>query len=122
MVDRVRALCAWSSDCSSSSGVLPFLLLVALIVFTAISDHFLSAQNLINVVRQSVYLIIVSLGQMLALLTGGFDLSVGTIVALTSVVGATAMAAVVGSLARQRVAGDYGWAAWPASRPARWWV
>jgi len=75
-------------------GVLPFLLLVALVVFTAISDHFLSAQNLINVVRQSVYLIIVSLGQMLALLTGGFDLSVGTIVALTSVVGAMAMAAV----------------------------
>jgi ribose/xylose/arabinose/galactoside ABC-type transport system permease subunit len=75
-------------------GVLPFLLLVAVIVFTAISDHFLSSQNLINVVRQSVYLIIVSLGQMLALLTGGFDLSVGTIVALTSVVGAMAMAAV----------------------------
>lgn len=78
-------------------GVLPFLLLIAVIVFTAISDNFLSAQNLINVVRQSVYLIIVSLGQMLALLTGGFDLSVGTIVALTSVVGATAMAAVSGA-------------------------
>jgi len=75
-------------------GVLPFLLLVAVIVFTAISDHFLSTQNLINVVRQSVYLTIVSLAQMLALLTGGFDLSVGTIVALTSVVGAAAMAAV----------------------------
>jgi ribose/xylose/arabinose/galactoside ABC-type transport system permease subunit len=75
-------------------GVLPFLLLVAVIVFTAISDHFLSTQNLVNVVRQSVYLTIVSLAQMLALLTGGFDLSVGTIVALTSVVGATAMAAV----------------------------
>ena len=74
-------------------GVLPFLLLLAMIVFTAISDNFLSVQNLTNVVRQSVYLIIVSLGQMLALLTGGFDLSVGTIVALTSVVGATAMAA-----------------------------
>jgi ribose transport system permease protein len=75
-------------------GVLPFLLLVALVVFTAISDHFLSAQNLVNVVRQSVYLTIVSLAQMLALLTGGFDLSIGTIVALTSVTGATAMAAV----------------------------
>ena len=74
-------------------GVLPFLLLIAIIVFTALSGNFLSGQNLTNVVRQSVYLIIVSLGQMLALLTGGFDLSVGTIVALTSVVGATAMAA-----------------------------
>ena len=34
------------------------------------------------------------MGQMLALLTGGFDLSVGTILALTSVVGAAAMAAI----------------------------
>jgi ribose transport system permease protein len=75
-------------------GVLPFLLLLALVVFTAMSGNFLTTDNLVNVVRQSVYLTIVALGQMLALLTGGFDLSVGTIVALTSVVGATAMAAV----------------------------
>ena len=75
-------------------GVLPFLLVLALVVFTALSKNFLTTDNLINVVRQSVYLTIVALGQMLALLTGGFDLSVGTIVALTSVVGATAMAAV----------------------------
>lgn len=75
-------------------GVLPFLLLVAIVVFASVSGNFLSVQNLTNVVRQSVFLIIVSLGQMLALLAGGFDLSVGTIVALTSVVGATAMAAV----------------------------
>jgi len=40
----------------------------------------------------------VALGQMLALLTGGFDLSVGTIVAITSVVGAMAMAAVASAM------------------------
>jgi ribose transport system permease protein len=74
-------------------GVLPFLVILALIVFTAMSDKFLTVQNLTNVVRQSVYLTIVSLGQMLALVTGGFDLSVGTILALASVVGAMAMAA-----------------------------
>lgn len=74
-------------------GVLPFLLLVALIVFTSLSENFLTVRNLTNVVRQAVYLLIVSLGQMLALLTGGFDLSVGTILALTSVVGASTMAA-----------------------------
>ncbi|MEE9587408.1 MAG: ABC transporter permease [Hyphomicrobiaceae bacterium] len=73
-------------------GVLPFLLVLSLIVFTIISDNFLTGRNLLNVLRQSVYLTIVSLGQMLALLTGGFDLSVGTILALTSVVGALAMA------------------------------
>ncbi len=74
-------------------GVLPFLLLIAVVVFTAISDNFLSGRNLLNVVRQSSYLTLVAVGQMFALLTGGFDLSVGTIIALTSVVGATAMAA-----------------------------
>ncbi|MCB1499519.1 MAG: ABC transporter permease [Bauldia sp.] len=74
-------------------GVLPFLLIVALVTFTLASDNFLTVSNLTNVVRQSVYLMIVALGQMLALLTGGFDLSVGTIVAITSVVGAMAMAA-----------------------------
>ena len=79
-------------------GVLPFLLVIAVIVFTLLSDNFLTGRNLMNVVRQSVYLTIVSLGQMFALLTGGFDLSVGTILALTSVVGALVMASVYGAM------------------------
>lgn len=74
-------------------GVLPFLLIIAIVVFTAMSDHFLTGRNLMNVIRQSSFLTLVAVGQMFALLTGGFDLSVGTIIALTSVVGATAMAA-----------------------------
>lgn len=74
-------------------GVLPFLLLAAVVVFTLLSDNFLTWRNLVNVARQSVYLTLVSLGQMLAIVTGGFDLSVGTILALTSVVGATAIVA-----------------------------
>lgn len=77
-------------------GVLPFLLVISIIVFTLLSDNFLTWRNLLNVARQSVYLTIVSLGQMLALLTGGFDLSVGTILALTSVLGATAIVAIYG--------------------------
>jgi len=75
-------------------GILPFLLAIAIVIFTAMSDNFLTGRNIMNVLRQSVYLTIVSLGQMLALVTGGFDLSVGTILALTSVVGALAMAGV----------------------------
>ena len=67
-------------------------MLLALLVFAALSENFLTGRNLLNVVRQSAYLTLVSMGQMFALLTGGFDLSVGTILALTSVVGATAMA------------------------------
>lgn len=74
-------------------GVLPFLILIATVIFALLSDNFLTVRNLLNVSRQTTYLIIVTMGQMLALLTGGFDLSVGTIVALSSVVGAMAMAA-----------------------------
>ncbi|EEW57675.1 inner-membrane translocator [Ruegeria sp. TrichCH4B] len=72
-------------------GVLPFFLLGALVVFTLLSPKFLTGQNLVNVMRQSVYLVLVSLGQMLVLISGGFDLSVGTAIALTSVVSATVM-------------------------------
>ena len=76
-------------------GVLPFFLGIALIVFAVLSDKFLTVQNLVNVGRQSVYLILVSLGQMLALISGGFDLSVGTVIALCSVVSASVMVAMV---------------------------
>ena len=72
-------------------GVLPFMLVIAVVVFSLLSDQFLTVQNMVNLLRQSVYLILVSLGQMLALVTGGFDLSVGTAMAVTSVVSALAM-------------------------------
>ncbi|OOY18401.1 ABC transporter permease [Thioclava sp. DLFJ4-1] len=72
-------------------GVLPFFLIAAAVIFTLAAPNFLSPQNLINVARQSVYLVLVSLGQMLVLISGGFDLSVGTVIALSSVVSALAM-------------------------------
>ncbi len=72
-------------------GVLPFLMVAALVIFSNLSEHFLSEQNLMNLLRQSVFLVLVSLGQMLALVSGGFDLSVGTGLAITSVVGAQVM-------------------------------
>lgn len=73
-------------------GVLPLLLIIAVVTFSLLSDNFLSARNLTNVARQSTYLIIVSLGQMIALVTGGIDLSVGVTVALSSVLSAMTMA------------------------------
>ena len=72
-------------------GVLPFLLALCVIVFAFMSERYLTVNNLMNVARQSTFLIMVAMGQMFALLTGGFDLSVGTILAVSSVVGALAM-------------------------------
>lgn len=74
------------------AGVLPLLLLIAVIIFELLSDRFLRGQNILNIARQSTYLTIVAMGQMLALLTGGFDLSVGETIAITSVVSAMVMA------------------------------
>src|SRR5437762_7088380 len=86
-----RPLATWVKFAFVRLGVLPFLLVIALVIFTLMSDNFLTGRNLMNVARQSTYLAMVAMGQMLALLTGGFDLSVGTILAVTSVVGALAM-------------------------------
>lgn len=85
---------AWLLRLFLRVGVLPFLMVAAVSVFAVLSDQFLTAQNLTNLIRQSVYLILVSLGQMLALATGGFDLSVGTVLALTSVVSASVMSSI----------------------------
>ncbi|WP_320109745.1 ABC transporter permease [Rhodopseudomonas sp. P2A-2r] len=45
-------------------------------------------------VQQGVFLMLIAFGQMLVLLAGGFDLSVGAVVALTSVIAAKVMVAV----------------------------
>jgi ribose transport system permease protein len=79
-------------------GVLPFFLVAALVIFSLATPQFLHVTNLTNVARQSVYLVLVSLGQMLVLVTGGFDLAVGTSVALTSVISATAMVSLAAAL------------------------
>jgi ribose transport system permease protein len=85
---------SWLAHAFVRVGVLPVLLAAAFVLFTLLSDRFLTWPNLSNVLRQTSYLTMVSMGQMIVLLTGGFDLSVGTILAITSVTGALAMAGV----------------------------
>jgi len=73
--------------------VLPIALAVIalLLSFGLLEPRFLRTANLINVLRNSAYLMIISSGQMLVLIIGGFDLSVGAVVALTSVTTALSM-------------------------------
>lgn len=63
-------------------GPLLGLLLLG-IVLTILSDRFLTVNNLLNVARQISINAIISVGMTLVILTGGIDLSVGSIVALT---------------------------------------
>jgi len=73
------------------AGLLP-LALVLLSFGLALSEpRFLSAQNLINVLRGGALLMIVACGQMIVLIVRGMDLSIGSTMALTSVTSATVM-------------------------------
>lgn len=70
------------------------LLLVFLVlgfVLSLISDRFLQVSNLVNVTRQASINGIVSVGMTLVILTGGIDLSVGSVLALSAVIGADLM-------------------------------
>lgn len=74
-------------------GVLPWLLVIALIYFSLAADNFLTGENMFNIARQSIYLVLVSMAHMIVLLTGGLDLSIGVIIAMTSIVSSTVMIA-----------------------------
>ncbi|SHO66831.1 ribose transport system permease protein [Pseudoxanthobacter soli DSM 19599] len=72
---------------AARTGIVTSLLLIAamLAVGAVLSDRFRTAGNLLNVFEQSSGLAFVSLGQTLAILTGGIDLSVGSLISLVSV-------------------------------------
>lgn len=73
---------------------LPIIFAITLIVFSVGAPNFMTLDNVTNVARQSVYLLIVALAQLIVMISGGLDLSVGANVALTSVGSAIVMAAV----------------------------
>lgn len=56
------------------------------VVMTVMSPHFLTGQNMINVSNQIAVNLIIAAGMTLLITSGGIDLSVGSIVGLTSVV------------------------------------
>jgi ribose transport system permease protein len=60
--------------------------LLEIVVFSALSDRFLTYENQVNVFRQISINAIIAAGMTYVILTGGIDLSVGSIVALSGVV------------------------------------
>ena len=69
---------------NAAAGVVLVLLFVLLVAGTLISDRFSTVGNLLNVHQQATGLALVSLGQTLAVLTGGIDLSVGSIISVAA--------------------------------------
>ena len=69
-----------------SAVFIVYVILAVLILTTGLlSDVFLSFRNLENLLRQASPLGFVSVGQTFAILTAGIDLSIGSVVSMTSV-------------------------------------
>src|SRR5579872_5841001 len=81
---RARRLTNWRRLAASNAGLLIviLLLMIMFIVGAFVSDRFRTVGNLSNVYEQSTGLALVSLGQTMAVLTGGIDLSVGSLISL----------------------------------------
>lgn len=88
------------------AGQIPLLALIVLIAVSALaSDRFLSLQNVSNVLIQTSIMAVVVIGMTLVIVGGGFDLSVGSVVALSGCIAAyivrdidTTLGIVVGTL------------------------
>jgi len=63
-----------------------FVILAIVIIMSIVSPVFLKPQNIINIIRQVSINGIIAVGMTCVILTGGIDLSVGSVVAITSVI------------------------------------
>jgi ribose transport system permease protein len=73
-------------------GTLGGLLALGLLL-TALTPHFLTVSNLLNVMEQTSINAVIAVGMTFVILSGGIDLSVGSLVALSGVVMATVLQA-----------------------------
>jgi D-xylose transport system permease protein len=77
----------WARVRSGDSGVLPVVLgmVVVAISFQIANSTFLSSLNLVNLFKQSTVYMLLAMAEIFALLLGEIDLSVGLVMALSSV-------------------------------------
>jgi len=67
-------------------GILPILVLLC-ILFAVLTPNFFTPGNIVNIFRQASINIVLATGMTFVILTGGIDLSVGSILGVTAVVG-----------------------------------
>src|SRR5207245_6907533 len=74
------------------TGQLPLVTLLALAAVTSLlTDRFLSSINLTNLLLQSSIMSVIAMGMTFVIVAGGFDLSVGSVAALSGCVAALVM-------------------------------
>ncbi len=68
-------------------------LIIMIIVFGIINPSFFSSDNTTNLLRQVVPIMIIGMGQSYVLITGGIDLSIGSVAGMSCMISATLMTA-----------------------------
>ncbi len=80
---------AWRSGPTAVKDLFPILLLVVLCAAFAVANpQFVELTNLVTILQQAVTLLVVALGLTFVIIAGSIDLSVGSIVGLSTVVSA----------------------------------
>lgn len=74
----------------SSAGILA-VLAIMVVLFSSLNPNFLTQRNLGNILRQVSIIGVCAVGMTAVVLTGGIDLSVGSVIGLSAVLGAMLM-------------------------------
>jgi ribose transport system permease protein len=99
--DRGRLASILSGPLARNLGLVIALVLLCVIGLATAGDRFASIDNTITILRLAAVIGVVSIGMTFVIIGGGIDLSVGAIVALSSVWATT--------LATQTMAADFHW-------------
>jgi simple sugar transport system permease protein len=89
LAGRIRRL---TRDSGGVASIAAFFALVV-VLFSVVTDAFLSQPNILNILRQTAPLLIVAVAMTFVITTAGIDLSVGSILALVNALAAIALQA-----------------------------
>ncbi len=91
-VSDKKPVAQWAREIVANPAWTRLIALVLLcVVVAATTPMFLRTQNIVNMIRQASLLLIMAIGLTTVILTGGIDLSMGAVLTLSSVVGATVL-------------------------------
>jgi ribose transport system permease protein len=77
----------WLSDITNTQTFWVFIaVMLACLYLSFATDSFATTKNLFNITRNVTFVAIIALGMTLVIITGGIDLSVGSVLCLTSMV------------------------------------
>lgn len=68
-----------------------WIILLLMVIFTALSKNYLSVSNLTNIAQQGAVLLLVAAAQTFVILSGGMDLSLGSVLTLSGITTALAL-------------------------------